>query len=223
MTHSEISRVTRSKQQAIAAYDRLSRWYDWLSSGSERPLAELGLNKLNASAGETVLEIGFGTGHILLALAAAVSDSGRVVGIDISRGMVKTAVEKIARTKLSHRITLEQGDAVALPHEAGLFDAIFASFALELFDSPEITIVLSECRRVLKTGGRICVVAMVRDEHENFPQHIYEWFHRHLPAYVDCRPIFVQSALTEAGFQIQEVVRKQMWGLPVEICFAQNS
>src|SRR5512141_881309 len=93
----EISRVTRSKQQAMAAYDRLSRWYDWLSASSEQPLAELGLKKLNASAGETVLEIGFGTGHALLSLAGVVGSAGRVFGIDISPGMFKVAREKITR------------------------------------------------------------------------------------------------------------------------------
>ena len=108
MTRSEISRVTRSKGQAIAAYDRLSRWYDWLSASSEWPLAKSGLDKLNVSAGETVLEIGFGTGHGLLALANAVGDSGRVVGIDISHGMFKVASNRIARANPSHRIILGQ-------------------------------------------------------------------------------------------------------------------
>jgi demethylmenaquinone methyltransferase/2-methoxy-6-polyprenyl-1,4-benzoquinol methylase len=218
----EISSVTRSKQQAIAAYDRLSRWYDWFSASSEQPLAALGLKKLNASAGETVLEIGFGTGYALLALATAVRGSGRVVGIDISRGMFKVASKKIARANLSHRVTVEQGDAAVLPFEADSFDAVFISFTLELFDTPEIATVLSECRRVLKPGGRIGVVAMVRDKHENVPLRIYEWFHQHLSAYVDCRPIYAQSALALAGFQIQDVTRKQMWGLPVEICIAHN-
>ncbi len=222
MTRSEISRVTRSKGQAIAAYDRLSRWYDWLSASSEWPLAKSGLDKLNVSAGETVLEIGFGTGHGLLALANAVGDSGRVVGIDISHGMFKVASNRIARANPSHRIILGQGDAAALCFQTNYFDAIFISFTLELFDTPEIAIVLAECRRVLKLGGRICIVAMARDEHENLAQRIYEWFHKTLPAYADCRPIYVQSALVQAGFQIQKVTRKQMWSLPVEICIAQN-
>ena len=47
MARSEISRVSRSKQQAMAAYNHLSRWYDWLASSSEQPLAELELKKLN--------------------------------------------------------------------------------------------------------------------------------------------------------------------------------
>jgi ubiquinone/menaquinone biosynthesis C-methylase UbiE len=117
---------------------------------------------------------------------------------------------------------LEQGDAASLPFDADSFDAIFISFTLELFDTPEIPVVLAECRRALKSDGRICVVAMTRDAHETIPLRIYEWFHQHLPAYVDCRPIYVQSALAAASFQIRDVTRKQMWGLPVDICLAQK-
>jgi len=221
-TSPEISRVTRSKKQAIAAYDRLSRWYDWLSAGSEQPLAKLGLKKLNVGPGASVLEIGSGTGHALLALAASAGELGKVHGIDISRGMFKVASEKIARANLARSVMFEQGDAAALPFVEDSFDAIFVSFTLELFDTPEITTVLSECRRVMKAGGRLGVVAMAREEHEGFPLRVYEWFHQHLPAYVDCRPIYVQSALSLAGFQIEDVTRKAMWGLPVDICIAQN-
>lgn len=218
----EISRVTRSKKQAMAAYDRLSYWYDWLSGSSEWPLAELGLKKLKPITGETVLEIGFGTGKALLSLAHSVGESGRVNGVDLSRGMFKVASEKIFRANLSQRVSLEQGDAAALPFAADSFAAIFISFTLELFDTLEITTVLAECRRVLKPGGRMGVVAMARETDENIPMRIYEWFHQHLPAYVDCRPIYVQSSLVLAGFQVQDVTYKEMWGLPVEICIAQN-
>jgi ubiquinone/menaquinone biosynthesis C-methylase UbiE len=219
----EISRVIRSKQQAMAAYDRISRWYDWFASSSEQPLAEIGIQKLKVRTGEIVLEIGFGTGHALLALAKSVGDPGRVIGIDISRGMFKVASERINRANLSRRVTLEQGDAVSLPFEADTFDAIFVSFTLELFDTPEIATVLAECRRLLKPAGRLCVVALARDEQENLAQRLYEWFHRLLPAYVDCRAIFVQSSLAQAGFQIKDTTRRRMWGLPVDICLAQRT
>jgi ubiquinone/menaquinone biosynthesis C-methylase UbiE len=219
----QLSRVNRSKKQARAAYDRLSRWYDWFAAGSEVPLVDLGLKKLDARPGESVLEIGFGTGHALLALAKSVGDSGQVIGIDISRGMFKVASEKITRANLSQRVTLGQGDAVSLPFDADSFDAIFVSFTLELFDTPEIATVLAECRRLLKPVGRLCVVAMARDEHENLAQRIYEGFHQLMPAYVDCRPIFVQSSLAQAGFQIKDSTRRMMWGLPVDICLAQRT
>ena len=217
-----ISRVNRSKKQAIAAYDRLSRWYDWLSEGSEWPLTQMGLNKLNAEAGEVILEIGFGTGNALLVFAEIVGDSGKVVGIDISRGMFDVTREKVTHAGLSERVSLQQGDAAAMPFQENSFDAIFSSFTLELFDNPEIPEVLFECQRVLKPGGRIGFVTMVRDERENIPQRIYEWFHQYLPEYVDCRPIYLQAALEIAGFQIQDFTRKWMWGLPVEICLAKT-
>jgi demethylmenaquinone methyltransferase/2-methoxy-6-polyprenyl-1,4-benzoquinol methylase len=90
----EISRVNRSKRQAMAVYDQLSRWYDWFSTSSEWPMTLLGLARLNVKTGGSVLEIGFGTGNALLVLAEDVGDSGKVVGVDISRGMFGVAREK---------------------------------------------------------------------------------------------------------------------------------
>ncbi len=216
------SRVTRTKDQAREAYNAMSRWYDALAGSSERPLAEIGLGQLAARQGENLLEIGYGTGHATLALAQAVGNAGKVYGIDLSEGMRQIARERIARAGLAARVQLELGDAAALPFDGGFFDAIFMSFVLELFDTPEIPLVLAECRRVLKPGGRLGVVALVRGENETLMLKAYEWAHRQFPAYVDCRPIFLRAALESAGFQILETIQKQMWGLPVEISLAKR-
>jgi len=214
-----LSRVSRSKMSARANYNRMSRWYDWISGGAEKKYRDIGLQKLGANPGEQILEIGFGTGHCLVALARSVGDTGKVFGIDISEGMMEVARVRLRDAVLSYRVELHQGDATTLPFDPVAFDAIFVSFTLELFDTPEIPVMLRECLRVLRTGGRICVVALSK-EHESWTTRMYEWFHEKFPKIIDCRPIFVQQALSDSGFEAVDVNLTSMWGLPVEIALA---
>ena len=217
---STISRVTRSKAQARASYDRLSHWYDLLAGRSEKRCRDAALRKLGVQPGETALEIGCGTGHALLALARAVGDSGQVYGLDISEGMLQVSQARVEQAGLADRVRLACGDAASLPFADGLFDAIFMSFTLELFDTPEIPLVLQECRRVLRHGRRIGVVAMSARGQAGWMMRAYAWAHDRFPNYVDCRPILLQEALAEAGFQRVEATVVSMWGLPVEIVIA---
>jgi len=219
----EISRVTRPKEKAKASYDKMSKWYDAVAGPFEKKYRDAGLQKLSAKEGEIVLEIGFGTGHSILALAQLVGNSGEVYGIDISEEMLNIALSRVKEAGLSGRVKLKCGDAARLPFEANFFDAIFMSFALELFDTPEIPIVLRECQRVLPSGGRICVVAMSKKGKAGVMTRLYEWAHRKFPNYVDCRPIFVQKALEDAKFRILDAGGMSMWGLPVGIVVAKKS
>lgn len=214
--------VAKTKEETRAAYDAMSRWYDLLAGLPERRCRTLGLQTLGAKAGEVVLEIGCGTGQCLVPLAQAVGPQGRVYGLDLSEGMLRIAQERIRKTGLTHRVNLILGDAAHLPYRAGLFHAIFLCFTLELFNQPEISLVLRECRRVLQHGGRIVVVAMSKRT-ETLMVRVYEWAHQKFPKYVDCRPIFARRALEEAGFQIKEVVEVGIFGLPVDVVAAEES
>jgi ubiquinone/menaquinone biosynthesis C-methylase UbiE len=218
----EISRVRRSKAEAQETYDRISRWYDLLEGIWEKKARDGGLQKLDVKEGEIVLEVGFGTGHGIRALAQAIGESGGVYGIDLSHRMVHITQARVNEVGLSERVKLMRGDAEYLPFEAECFDAIFMSFTLELFDTPEIPKVLSECHRVLRSSGRICVVSLSKLGGSNWMKELYEWGHRRFPKVLDCRPIYVQTALIDADFQILDATSMSLFGLPVEIVLARN-
>jgi demethylmenaquinone methyltransferase/2-methoxy-6-polyprenyl-1,4-benzoquinol methylase len=217
-----ISRVIRSKEEAKASYDRMSKWYDILAGRFERKYRDAGLRKLDAREGEIVLEIGFATGNCILSLAQSVGETGRVYGIDISEGMCNIAQARVKKASLSEMVKLQCSDAAQLPFEADFFDAIFMSFTLELFDTPEIPAVINECRRVLRNDGRVCIVAMTKKGQGGMMVRLYEWFHRKFPKYIDCRPIFARKELEKTGFRIHDVTEMSMWGLPVEIVLAKK-
>ena len=218
-----ISRVTRTKEEAKASYDKMSSWYDMLAGSSERKYKELGLLKLNVQNGEKALEVGYGTGECLIKLARSVGDSGKVYGIDLSEGMYRIAKSKVEKAGLSRKVELLCGDAARLPYAKNSIDALFSSFTLELFDTPEIPVVLQQCQRVLYPGGRLCLVAMAKRQKSNLMVRLYEWAHRTLPQYADCRPIYAQEALHESGFEIVFVTETSMFGLPVDIILAYAS
>jgi demethylmenaquinone methyltransferase/2-methoxy-6-polyprenyl-1,4-benzoquinol methylase len=68
----------------------------------------------------------------------------------------------------------------------------------------------------------MCIVGMVKNEKNTLMVSIYEWFHERMPTTVDCRPIRAQRALEEAGFAIEKVTGRSMFGLPVEIILARK-
>ncbi len=201
-------------------YNRLSHFSDLLTC-SEKKFTEIGLWMLKVNAGEKVLEIGFGTGKGLAALAHSVSKTGAVYGIDLSDGMYQVANARILHAGLSNRIKINLGNATKLPFADDFFDAIFISFTLELFGTHELPLVLGECKRVLLENGRLGVVALEKKDCQAVL--IYEWFHAKMPTLVDCHSIYVRRIIEMAGFEPVEACEQAMGGLPVEIITARKN
>ena len=222
MQDSAILAVPRTKEEAKRLYDRISKFYDYLTGASERKCSEKALDRLSIEEGETALEIGFGTGYCLKRIAERVGQTGEAYGIDISSGMLKVAKRKLEQADLMDRVELYCADAANLPYGENVFDSVFTSFTLELFDTPEIPKVLNEIKRVLKPGGRLGVVSMSKEDGRSIMLRLYEWFHKKWPKYVDCRPIYVEQSLRNTGYEIMSKERVRLFGLPGKIVVALN-
>jgi demethylmenaquinone methyltransferase/2-methoxy-6-polyprenyl-1,4-benzoquinol methylase len=170
--------VPRTKDEAKRFYDRISGHYDYLTGAFERKYAQMALERLSIVEGETVLEIGFGTGHSLKRIAESAGKTGKVYGIDISSGMLEVTRRRLDKAGLMDRVELYCGDTSNLPYSDNTFDAAFMSFTLELFDTPEVPRLLEEVKRVLKPGGRLGVISVSKENGESVLLRLYEWAHR---------------------------------------------
>jgi demethylmenaquinone methyltransferase/2-methoxy-6-polyprenyl-1,4-benzoquinol methylase len=220
MNLSQISynRVIRAEKEVGNYYSRLSSVYDFLAA-SEKKYINQGLALLDPSAGESVLEIGFGTGHAQLIIGRSVQ-GGLSAGLDLSEGMSRIAQNKIGKAGFTDRISLIRSNSLPIPFRGEIFDGIFSSFTLELFDSPLIPLVLKECCRVLKPGGRLVIVSLSKDQPLAWMGRLYESLHARYPWLLDCRPIPVHTLISDAGYDIKQVQESSMWGLPVSILLA---
>ena len=211
---------TRDLTATRAFYDRISSAYDLIADAGEHRCRARGLEALAVRQGERALEIGFGTGHALVALATAVGDSGSVSGVDISAGMERVARRRLRDAGLEDRVELAVAAVPPLPYEDARFDVASLSFTLELFPIDQTPEVLGEVQRVLRPGGRLGIVAMAdtpEGRHESVLTHTYRWLHRHFPHIVDCQPIDAAGQLSRAGFELAVSERHAIWSLPVAV------
>lgn len=104
-----------------------------------------------------------------------------------------------------------------MPYRDQQFNAVLISLVPELFDTPEIPHLLAEIERVLRQGGRLSVVGLSKEDGDSHLLKLYEWLHTKLPQIVDCRPIYVEQSLKDAGFEIIDRQKVSLWGQPGEI------
>lgn len=212
-----VAPVLGTRAETQATYDRIAPFYGALEGLWGGAARAAGLSALAAKRNESVLDIGCGPGYALSELADSVGPDGRVIGVDLSSKMCTLARRRLERHGLSGTGAVVQGDAAHLPIADGSCDAGFMSFTLELFDTPEIPTVLSECRRVLRPSGRLAVVALSKRLPAPPMQRAYEWGHQRFPRLLDCRPIHLEASLTDAGFTVTEARELSLWGLPVAV------
>lgn len=99
----------------------------------------------------TLLDVATGTGGVAIALAA--ETDARITGVDISDAMLERGRERVRRSALAGRITLEPARAEALPYPSDSFDAVSFTYLLRYVDDPLAT--LAELARVIRPGGHM--------------------------------------------------------------------
>jgi SAM-dependent methyltransferase len=123
------------------------------------------LARLGLTGGESVLEIGCGTGALTAPLAEAVGAQGRVVAVDISEPMLGAARRRIAEHGLGN-VTLLSGDAQVFPLEQGMFDLATSRMGVMFFADP--TAAFRNIGGALKPGGRLifaCWAPLAENRH----------------------------------------------------------
>ncbi|MFX0071068.1 MAG: class I SAM-dependent methyltransferase, partial [Candidatus Hermodarchaeota archaeon] len=143
----KIIRVKANDNQIKKMYAKFSKFYAYIEK-SERKLRKRALELLETQDNEIILEIGFGRGTNSIEIAKYLGKNGKVYEIDLTPEMVTLAKKRVALEGLSRKINLQQGDARSLPYEDKLFDVVYITSTLELFDTPDLPIVLNEIKRV---------------------------------------------------------------------------
>jgi ubiquinone/menaquinone biosynthesis C-methylase UbiE len=136
-----------------AGHDWLLPFYDpvqWLLGG-DAARAEL-IEHARLAPGQRVLDIGCGTGSLIVAIASQHPDV-EVVGLDPDPKALARARRKCAQRALS--VQLDQGFSDALPHPDACFDRVFSSFMFHHLDGETKRRTLAEVRRVLRPGGAL--------------------------------------------------------------------
>ncbi|MEG3839312.1 methyltransferase domain-containing protein [Microcoleus sp. herbarium14] len=147
-------KLDKYKQEIADLYTRRSQTYDnsdWHLQIAQR-LVEYG----RVSRGQQVLDIASGTGHVAIAAAQIVGSEGRVIGVDISPGMLAVARNKALELNLNNTEFL-LGDAENLDLQDNTFDRIFCSCAFIWMS--DLHVALTHWHSFLKPGGIIGIHA----------------------------------------------------------------
>ncbi len=141
------------KQQVEQMFDTISGNYDSLnrmiSLGTDQGWRRNVLKMVSDTNPENILDIATGTGDLAILLSK--SNAKKIVGLDLSAGMLEVGKEKVKALNLQNKIEMIQGDSENLPFPNNTFDAITVAFGIRNFENLEKG--LSEILRVLKPNG----------------------------------------------------------------------
>ena len=146
------------KDQVTKMFDTISKDYDGLnrviSFGIDIKWRKKVVNLVKEANPDTILDIATGTGDLAINLAK--TNATKIVGLDISSGMLDIGKQKIKKKSLDSKIDMILGDSEDMPFEDNAFDAITVAFGVRNFETLENG--LKEIYRVLKPNGTFVIL-----------------------------------------------------------------
>jgi len=165
------------KKQVAKMFDNISHRYDFLnhllSLGIDIIWRKQAIGLLKNAKPKTILDIATGTGDF--AIAALKLNPDKVIGVDISKGMLEKGKEKLRKRNLAGKIDLQLGDSEKLLFEADSFDAVIVAFGVRNFENLKQG--LTDMYRVLKPGGSTVILEFSKPQ--KFPlKQIFNFYFR---------------------------------------------
>jgi ubiquinone/menaquinone biosynthesis C-methylase UbiE len=183
------------------------RLYDWMvrvqTLGREKKLRQWTLDLADLRSGSVVLDVGCGTGTLLLAAAERIGPSGTLHGVEPSAEMRAHARDKAKKREVSLEVV--EGSADRLPYPDASIDAVFCTLALHHLPGPMREGAIREMRRVLRPGGRAVIVDWGRPTSVAKaiadPLSLVFFLHKFGPYTSPADVLDIEPLVTELGFE----------------------
>jgi ubiquinone/menaquinone biosynthesis C-methylase UbiE len=199
-----VTDAAESKKHLIAGtFSRAARGYQGITHFP--PLGRRLVELAQIPGGATALDVATGRGAILFPLAQTIGAQGKVIGVDISPGMVEETAAEVVRRGLTN-VEVQRMDAEELAFPDATFDSVLCGFALQFL--PHLERGLAEFRRVLRPQGRLALSTWGADDER------WAWYQDLRRAYG--ATIKLQSHSFEEPAWLEDIVRaagfEGVWG-----------
>ncbi|WP_256004267.1 bifunctional demethylmenaquinone methyltransferase/2-methoxy-6-polyprenyl-1,4-benzoquinol methylase UbiE [Pedobacter deserti] len=153
------SDTVAKKEQVATMFNNISRTYDFLnhfmSLGIDIIWRRQAINTLKASRPRVILDVATGTGDLAFQAIKTLHPE-KIIGVDISEGMLNIARSKINARGMAHVFSVQTGDSESLGFEDNHFDAVTVAFGVRNYENLQKG--LLDMYRVLKPGGKIVIL-----------------------------------------------------------------
>lgn len=168
------------KEQVADMFNNIAGTYDFLnhfmSLGIDIIWRKKAINELRLNKPVTILDVATGTGDFAFE-ALGILKPGKIIGVDISQGMLDIANQKIAKRNLSAKFEVKRGDSERLPFSDRSFDAVTVAYGVRNFENLEKGI--TDMLRVLKPGGKAVILEFSKPK--GFPvRQLYNFYFHYI-------------------------------------------